>query len=284
MPSYKPQIKSNDGSTTLWTQSFSGSDGATFTVTSTGVSITASGGGTATYTYAGTKTFIGLAETPNKTEPDYGVGTTFYVYGTKYLFYIVESSLADYRPLTCADAKIQVDSAIRDGNGARIDTNYAKKTELKTINGNSIIGSGDITIGGGGGGLRPYTSNDFSSVFEVANGTLTIKKSLYIVINYLSDTSTNYGPDYNTTIILPAGKTYTVGSVLPYIIKDTKMFYDLSARKSKAALFKLLYRNLEPRVYFAIWDIATEDSTTIYNAKDISTFTTSDSIMFLIEQ
>ena len=125
MPSLTVTIKSNDNSTTLWTQSFSGSDSSTISVTSTGATITASGGGTGTYTYAGTKKFIGLSNTPNETEPDHGAEATFYSTGGTY--YIVESSLADYRPLTYVDSKIQVDSAIRDGNGVRIDTNYQRK-------------------------------------------------------------------------------------------------------------------------------------------------------------
>lgn len=35
--------------------------------------------------------------------------------------------MTDYRKLTYVDSKIQVDSAIRDGNGVRIDTNYQRK-------------------------------------------------------------------------------------------------------------------------------------------------------------
>ena len=35
-------------------------------------------------------------------------------------------------------------------------TDYAKKTELKTINGQSLIGSGDITIEGGGNGVQKW--------------------------------------------------------------------------------------------------------------------------------
>ena len=35
--------------------------------------------------------------------------------------------MTDYRKLTYNDAKIQVDSAVRDGNGVKIDTNYQRK-------------------------------------------------------------------------------------------------------------------------------------------------------------
>lgn len=40
--------------------------------------------------------------------------------------------MTDYRLLTYVDSKLQVDSAIRDEDGIRIKTNYAKKTEIPT--------------------------------------------------------------------------------------------------------------------------------------------------------
>lgn len=44
-----------------------------------------------------------------------------------YSYYVVTA--ANYGRLTRNGTKIQVDSAIRDGNGARIDTTYSKKAE-----------------------------------------------------------------------------------------------------------------------------------------------------------
>ena len=55
-----------------------------------------------------------------------------------------------YSKITYDGKKVQVDSAIRDGNGKQIDTNYQEKlssgTNIKTVNGNSLLGSGNITI------------------------------------------------------------------------------------------------------------------------------------------
>ena len=59
-----------------------------------------------------------------------------------------------YSKITYDGKKVQVDSAVRDGNGKQIDTNYQEKltsgSNIKTVNGNSLLGSGDITIQSGG--------------------------------------------------------------------------------------------------------------------------------------
>lgn len=57
-----------------------------------------------------------------------------------------------YSKIIVNGQKVQVDSAIRDGNGKKIDTNYqpilVSGTNIKTINNTSLLGSGDITVGG----------------------------------------------------------------------------------------------------------------------------------------
>lgn len=62
--------------------------------------------------------------------------------------------MTTYKKVQYDGNKIQVDSAIRDGNGKQIDTNYQAKlvsgTNIKTINNESILGSGNITIQAGG--------------------------------------------------------------------------------------------------------------------------------------
>ena len=70
--------------------------------------------------------------------------------------------MVTYKKLTYNTNKIQVESAIRDGNGANISDNYLKSedaasqfqeklvsgTNVKTINGTSILGSGNIAVSG----------------------------------------------------------------------------------------------------------------------------------------
>ena len=41
--------------------------------------------------------------------------------------------MVTYKKLTYDSRKVQVESGIRDGNGVRIDTNYAKKAELPPV-------------------------------------------------------------------------------------------------------------------------------------------------------
>ena len=55
-----------------------------------------------------------------------------------------------YKKLTYDNTKIQVDSAIRDGNGAEISTKYQEKlvsgTNIKTLASQSLLGSGNISL------------------------------------------------------------------------------------------------------------------------------------------
>ena len=59
-----------------------------------------------------------------------------------------------YKRIAVGTDKVMADAAIRDGTGKRIDTNYQPKlvsgTNIKTINNQSILGSGNIAISGGG--------------------------------------------------------------------------------------------------------------------------------------
>ena len=55
-------------------------------------------------------------------------------------------------------------------------TDYAKKSELKTINGSSLIGSGDITIEGGGNGIHKWegTRAEYNSLSAYDENTLYV--------------------------------------------------------------------------------------------------------------
>ena len=55
-------------------------------------------------------------------------------------------------------------------------TDYAKKSELKTINGSSLIGSGDITIEGGGDGVQKWegTRAEYNALSAYDENTLYV--------------------------------------------------------------------------------------------------------------
>ena len=60
-----------------------------------------------------------------------------------------------YKKLTYDDTKVQVESAIRDEDGVRIKTNYAKKTEIQ---------DGVLTIQtNGGSSLGTFSANQSTS-------------------------------------------------------------------------------------------------------------------------
>ena len=63
------------------------------------------------------------------------------------IYYTVgEVMPVNYRNLSYTDAKIQVDSAIRDGNGVRIDTNYQRKPQVIEYTVPSSVATGYQTI------------------------------------------------------------------------------------------------------------------------------------------
>ena len=122
--------------------------------------------------------------------------------------------MTDYRPLSYTDAKIQVDSAIRDGNGVRIDTNYQKKPQVveytvpTTVSpGNKVIAEYDGTYDGTPGYVKfvmEVTSSSSKGIYVIeatwgqAKGGITLLSSngvisdaYYACLYYPSSTS-NY--------------------------------------------------------------------------------------------
>lgn len=138
---YLVKIYSNDGQTQL---NSGGQIGAyplgsndTIYVTSTGVN-NSSGEQTPCWTYSGNKIFVGLTATANSSTVDLPIGYSETLDDTITAFptveaggyinlYIVEQETTfTYKHLLNNGNKIQVDSAIRDGNGLKIDTGYQK--------------------------------------------------------------------------------------------------------------------------------------------------------------
>lgn len=105
-----------------------------------------------------------------------------------------------YSKITYDGKKVQVDSAIRDGNGKQIDTNYQEKlvsgNNIKTVNGNSLLGNGDITIEGGGSEWKLATTEkliDFINASDYDSSTTRYKLNIIkdlklVVLGYASTT------------------------------------------------------------------------------------------------
>lgn len=137
-------IYSNDGQTIL----FQDSDDLQWhiTVTSTGATLVNddSPSSPITFTYSAGGTFAGFADTANSTTATYTNGTTFtptQVSMTQTTYVVLAPTT--YKKMTYDGNKVQVESAIRDGNGVKIDTNYAKTSDLS-----SKEAKGYITING----------------------------------------------------------------------------------------------------------------------------------------
>lgn len=113
-----------------------------------------------------------------------------------------------YSKITYDGKKVQVDSAIRDGNGKQIDTNYQEKlvsgTNIKTVNGNSLLGNGDIVISGGGSNKYLFTHFGDGNAFTLPLSDLEANKVYRMVV-----TQDNSGDRYYWDVIF---KVITSGS------------------------------------------------------------------------
>lgn len=131
---------SNDGLSVVFTGSVP--TPTTIQVTATGVT----NGGYSLYTYSGNNEFLGLASSANATTPTFGIGDQISVNGP-ITYYIVEATGEEYKKLTYKGSKVQVESAIRDGEGTKIHTNYAKKSELASkMDTTNPVGTGSLSI------------------------------------------------------------------------------------------------------------------------------------------
>ena len=103
--------------------------------------------------------------------------------------------MVTYKYLTYDGSKIQVDSAIRDGNGAQIDTNYLKKNKLWVFEeelGTTDTGTLTTTLTG----IPSGTSPRIIQIFEKGTGTYTLIQT--------DATLTLSGSDWSYTITKPA--------------------------------------------------------------------------------
>ena len=108
------------------------------------------------------------------------------------------SGMSAYATTATTYSKTEVDNAITAATSTKQDT-LVSGTNIKTINGESILGSGDVTIEGGGAGLDDDTQQLISTAFNDLNDrkadltelTKYQKKGDYVVTSTLSDYVTN---------------------------------------------------------------------------------------------
>lgn len=167
-------VKNYDGTSTLYT--YNDNDLYDISVTTTGLELY-DGVPWQPWTYSGSDTFSGFALTPNATSATYPApssgSTTMTGLTYPLTLYAIGSNdlptLVDYRPLSYTDAKVQVESAIRDGEGVKISTNYAKKTEIQ---------NGVLTINTQGGTtLGTFSANQSTNTpvtITLPNGTVQL--------------------------------------------------------------------------------------------------------------
>lgn len=112
-----------------------------------------------------------------------------------------------YKKLTYDDTKVQVESAIRDGEGVKISTKYAKKTEIQ---------DGVLTIQtNGGSSLGTFSANQSTSspvTITLPNGTVQyIDAKFHFSSN--PDTSTNEEYPYRGVMVDDNGTQISISGI-----------------------------------------------------------------------
>ena len=122
-------------------------------------------------------------------------------YTNNYRIYNDSSSLFIY--FNSFVSYTQLTSNINDVKTWVVNQNYAKKTELKTINGESIVGSGDITIQATGGVTEEWLQNNLKTingVSVVGPGDLFAPEPVYIGIDLDSEEFTGTYDEYKAVV------------------------------------------------------------------------------------
>ena len=174
-------LYSNDGLTVLYTgHTYGSSDYFAISESSVVQCSPKMGDNITIYTHINPSTIIlGLSTSSGQTTPSYSYSDMPSIEQGGQNWYIVEQPVGViYKHLLKDGNKIQVDSAIRDGNGVKIDTNYAKKSELSsfvdktsnqtitstktfgnsTTQGSVVIKNGYLDMGGVAGSISQTTS------------------------------------------------------------------------------------------------------------------------------
>ena len=123
----------------------------------------------------------------------------------------------------------QLNNNINDVKAWVVNQKYAKKTELKTINGQSIVGSGDITIQATGGVTEEWLQNNMKTingVSVVGPGDLSIPEPVYIDIDLDSEEFTGTYDEYKAVISKYLENSAIIKLIVGVESPSTGVWYD----------------------------------------------------------
>jgi len=145
----------------------------------------ATGGGTATGTNTGDETQTTIKNKLGAAAS----GVDGYLLGTDWTTFNGKQNALGFTPedvankqtdLTASATKYPTVNAVNTGLGTKQDT-LISATNIKTVNGNTLLGSGDLVISGGGGaisvGTTPVTSGTVGRVFFQGTGDVVQQSS-----------------------------------------------------------------------------------------------------------
>ena len=123
----------------------------------------------------------------------------------------------------------QLNNNINDVKAWVVNQKYAKKTELKTINGESIVGSGDITIQATGGVTEEWLQNNLKTingVSVVGPGDLFAPELVYLGIDLDSEELVGTYDEYKAVINKYLDNSEIIKLVVGFDSPSTGVWYD----------------------------------------------------------
>ena len=123
----------------------------------------------------------------------------------------------------------QLNNNINDVKTWVVNQKYAKKTELKTINGESIVGSGDITIQATGGITEEWLQSNLKTingVSVVGPGDLYVPETVYISIDLDSEELEETYDEYKAVISKYLENSEIIKLVVGLDSPSTGVWYD----------------------------------------------------------
>ena len=123
----------------------------------------------------------------------------------------------------------QLNNNINDVKSWVVNQKYAKKSELKTINGESIVGSGNITIQATGGVTEEWLQNNLKTingVSVVGPGELFAPEPVYIGIDLDSEEFTGTYDEYKEVASKYLNNYETLKLIVNFDSPSTGVWYD----------------------------------------------------------
>ena len=123
----------------------------------------------------------------------------------------------------------QLNNNINDVKAWVVNQKYAKKTELKTINGESIVGSGDITIQATGGVTEEWLQNNIKTINGqslIGGGDLVVPEPVYLCIDLDSEEFVGTYDEYKAVISKYLDNSAIIKLVVEFDSPSTGVFSD----------------------------------------------------------